>query len=54
MNIYFTLEGTLMNIIYTPFVSVCSMLDIRDGEKIIKSVIGLSDANSDACSVPSR
>lgn len=32
-NIYFTLEGTPINIIYTQFLSLCGMLGVRDGGK---------------------
>lgn len=41
MNIYFTLGRTLTNTIYTPFVSLCSMLDVRNGVRTLGSVTGL-------------
>lgn len=41
MNIYFTLGKTLTKTIYTPFVSLCSVLDVRNGVRTLKSVTGL-------------
>lgn len=52
MNIYFTLGRTLTKTIYTPFVSLCSMLGVRNGVRTHKSVTGLWKATPGTCPVP--